>query len=60
MRCVLQGVMSESFVEECALRVLFKGRGEHGRGDDSCGEVQTRQRRGGGEHAAETNTQVDP
>jgi hypothetical protein len=55
--CVLQGVMSEGFVEECALRVLFKGRGEHGRGDDSCGEVQ---RRGDGEHVAETNAQVDP
>ena len=48
--------MSESFVEECALR-LFKGCGEHGRGDDSCGEVQ---RRGGEEHVAEMNlnTQV--
>ena len=46
--------MSESFVEECALRVLFKGHGEHGRGDDSCGEVQ---RRGGGEHVAEMNAQ---
>ena len=42
---------------ECALRVLFKGRGEHGRGDDSCGEVQ---RRGDGEHFAEMNTQADP
>ena len=50
--------MSKSLVYECALRVLFKGRGEHGRGDDSCGEVQ---RRGGGEHVAETrmNAQVD-
>ena len=47
--------MSESFVYECALRVLFKGDGEVGRGDDSCGEVQ---RRGGGEHAAETNAQA--
>ena len=46
----------ETFVYECALRVLFKGREEHGRADDSCGEVQ---RRGGGEHAAEKNTQVD-
>ena len=51
---MLQGVMSESFVYECALRVLFKSHGEDGRGDDSC-EVQ---RRGGGEQAAETNTQV--
>ena len=57
MGCVLQGVTSESFVYECAPRVLFKGHGEDGRGDDSCGEVQ---RRGGGEHAAETNAQVDP
>jgi hypothetical protein len=48
--------MSESFVEEYALRVLFKGRGEHGRGGDSCGEVQ---RRGGGKHVAEMNAQVD-
>ena len=40
MGFVLQGVMSESFVYECALRVLFKGHGEVGRGDDSCGEVQ--------------------
>ena len=53
--CVLQGVMSESFVEELALRVLFKGRGEHGRGDDSCGEV-----RRGPEHVAEMNAQVEP
>ena len=29
--CVLQGVMSESFVYECALRVLFKGHVEVGR-----------------------------
>ena len=36
---------------ECAPRVLLKGQGEDGRGDDRCGEVQ---RRGGGEHAAET------
>ena len=57
MGCVLQGVTSESFVYECALRVLFKGHGEVGRGNDSCGEVQ---RRGGGEHAAETNAQVGP
>ena len=61
MGCVLQGVMSESFVEECALRVLIKSRGEHGRGDDhsshGCGEVQ---RRGGGEHVVEMNAQVDP
>ena len=57
MVCVLRGVISKSFVEECALRILFKGRGEHGRGDDSCGEVQ---RRGGGEHVAEMNAQVDP
>jgi hypothetical protein len=49
--------MSESFVYACALYVSFKGRGDDGRGDDSCGEVQ---RRGGGEHAAETNAQVDP
>jgi hypothetical protein len=49
--------MSESFLYECALRVLFKGHGEVGRGDDSCGEVQ---KRGGGEHAAETNAQVNP
>jgi hypothetical protein len=49
--------MSESLVYECALRVLFKGCGDDGRGDDSCGKVQ---RRGGGEHAAETNAQVDP
>jgi hypothetical protein len=39
---VLQGVTSERFVYECALRVLFKGRGDDGRGDDSCGEVQSR------------------
>ena len=32
--CVLQGVTSESFVYECALRVLFKAHGEVGRGDD--------------------------
>ena len=58
MGCVLQGVTSESFVHECALRALFKGHGNDGRGDDSCArEVQ---RRGGGEHAAETNAQVDP
>ena len=57
MGCVLQGVMSESFVYECVLHILFKGHGEFGRGDDSCGEVQ---RRGGGEHAAKTNAQVDP
>jgi hypothetical protein len=46
--------MSEIFVEEpeCVLRVLFKSRGEHGRRDDSCGEVQ---RRGGGERVAEMN-----
>ena len=49
--------MSESFVEECALRVLFKGRGEHGRGDDICGEVQ---RRGVEKHVAEMNAQADP
>ena len=42
---------------ECAPRVLFKGHGEDGMGDDSFGEVQ---RRGGGEHAADTNAQVDP
>ena len=48
---------SESFLYECAPRVLFKGHGEDGRGDDRCGEMQ---RRGGGEHAAKTNTQVDP
>ena len=42
---------------ERAPRVLFKGHGEAGMGDDSCGEVL---RRGGGEHAAETNRQVDP
>ena len=48
--CVLQGVTSESFVYECAPHVLFKGHGEVGMGDDSCG--------GGGEHAAETNTEV--
>ena len=43
---------------ECALCVLFKGHREDGRGDDSCGEVQ---RRGDGELAGETNTQVtDP
>ena len=41
MGCVLQGVTSESFVYECALRVLFKGSGEDGRGDDSCGEMQS-------------------
>ena len=35
--------MSESFVYECALRVLFKGHGEVWRGDDSCGEVQRRE-----------------
>ena len=36
MGCVLQVVMSESFVEECALSVLFKGRGEqHGRWDEN-------------------------
>ena len=29
MGCVLQGEMSESFVKECALRVLFQGRGQH-------------------------------
>ena len=39
------------------LRALFKCHGEVERGDDSCGEVQ---RRGGGEHAAETRTQVGP
>ena len=55
---VLQGVTSESFGYECAPRVLFKGHGEDGRGDDSCSEVQ---RRGdAGEHAVETNAQVDP
>ena len=48
---------SESFVYGCAPRVLFKGHGEDGRGDDSCGEVQ---RRGGGKHVAGTNEQVDP
>ena len=31
MGCVLQGVMSGSFVYECALRVLFKGHREVGR-----------------------------
>ena len=48
---------SESFVYECAPCVLFKGHGEDGRGDVSCGEVQ---RRGGWEHAVETKAQVDP
>ena len=57
MGCVLQGVTRESFAYECAPHVLFKCHREVGRGDDSCGEVQ---RRGGGEHAAETNTQVNP
>ena len=51
------GCDEREFVEECALLVLFKGRGEHGRGNDSCGEVQ---RRGGGGHVAEMNAQVDP
>ena len=51
--------MRESFVEVCTPpgRVLFKGHGEHGRGDDSCCEVH---RRGGREHVAEMNAQVDP
>ena len=37
MGCVLQGVTSESFVYECALRVLIKGGRNDGRGDDSYG-----------------------
>ena len=49
--------MSESFVDECALCVLFKSRGKDGRGDDSCSEVQ---RRGDGEHVAEMNAQANP
>ena len=51
------GCDKRGFVYECAPRVLFKGHGEDGREDDSCGEVQ---RGGGGEHAAETNAQVGP
>ena len=43
-------------MKECPLRVIFKGRGEHGKGDDSCGEVQ---RRRDGELVAEMNAQVD-
>jgi hypothetical protein len=58
--CVLQGVTSESFVYECALRVLFKGHGDDRRGDDHCGEVTVQRRGAAGEHAVETNTQVDP
>ena len=57
MRCVLQGVASQSFVVGCALRVSIKGRGNEERGDESDDEVY---RRGGGEHAAETNAQVNP
>ena len=49
-------VMSESFVEECVPRIISGPRGTCG-GDDSCGEVQ---RRGGAEHVAEMNGQVDP
>ena len=40
----------------CALRVFFQGRWDEGMGDDSFGEVQTR---GAGQHADETNAQVD-
>ena len=57
MRCELQGVASQSFVVGCALRVSIKCNGDEERGDESDDEVH---RRGGGEHAAETNTQVDP
>jgi hypothetical protein len=39
------------------LRVLIKGLGDDGRGDQSDDEAQ---RRGGGEHADETNAHVDP
>ena len=60
MVCVLRGVISKSFVEECALRILFKGRGDDGRGDDSCGEVQRRGGPGGEHVTAETNAQVNP
>jgi hypothetical protein len=35
---------------------LLKGHREDGREDNICGKVQ---RRGGGEHATETNAQVD-
>ena len=31
------------YASECALRVLIKGRGDDGRGDDSDGEVQRRE-----------------
>ena len=55
MGCIIQGVTSESFVYECALRVLFKGRGNVGRGDDSDGHGEVhRPGRGGVEHAAES------
>jgi hypothetical protein len=36
----ITGCHERDFVYGCALRVLFKGRGEDGRGDDSCGVVQ--------------------
>ena len=41
----------------CALRVSIKCRRDEERGDESDDEMH---RRGGGEHAAETNAQVDP
>ena len=51
----MQGVASKSFVVDCALSVLIRCRGDDERGDESDDEVQ---RRGGGEQAAKTNTQV--
>ena len=41
----------------CALHESIKGIRDEERGDKSDDEVH---RRGGGEHAAETNAQVDP
>ena len=50
-------MVSQSFVVGCAFRISIKGRGEEERGDKSDDEVHSR---GGREHAAETNAQVDP
>ena len=53
----MQGVVSQSFVVGCALLISIKGSRDEERGDERNDEVH---RRGGGEHAAETNMQVDP